>query len=55
MMVLASSPMTPQALHQAAAVRTIRCTLELVPAPSQEGQHKNDSNGDQPSHLDNSE
>ena len=45
--------MTTHSLHQAAADRAIFSALELIPTPSQPGQHNNDGNADQPTHGDN--
>ena len=45
--------MTTHSLHQAAADRAIFSALELIPTPSQPGQHDNDGNADQPTHGDN--
>ena len=52
-MVLASAGMTTQALHQAVPDGAIFSTLQLIPTPSQPGQHHDDGKGDQPTHGDN--
>ena len=53
MMVLASPRMTTHPLHQTAADGAAFSTLELIPTPSQPGQHHDDGKGDQPTHGDN--
>ena len=52
-MVLASPRMTTHPLHQTAADGAAFSTLELIPTPSQPGQHHDDGKGDQPTHGDN--
>ena len=52
-MVLASPRMTTHPLHQTAADGATFSTLELIPTPSQPGQHHDDGKGDQPTHGDN--
>ena len=52
-MVLASSRMTTHPLHQTAADGAAFSTLELIPTPSQPGQHHDDGKGNQPTHGDN--
>jgi len=51
--VLASPRMTTHPLHQTAADGAAFSTLELIPTPSQPGQHHDDGKGDQPTHGDN--
>ena len=51
--VLASPRMTTHPLHQTAAYGAAFSTFELIPTPSQPGQHHNDGKGDQPTHGDN--
>ena len=45
--------MTTPTLHQTAAGGAMLSTLELIPTPSQPGQHHNNSQGNQPTHEDN--
>ena len=52
-MVLASPRMTTHPLHQTAADGAAFSTFELIPTPSQPGQHHDDGKGDQPTHGDN--
>ena len=42
--------MTTHPLHQTAADGAAFSTLELIPTPSQPGQHHDDGKGDQPTH-----
>ena len=49
-MVLASPRMTTHPLHQTAADGAAFSTFELIPTPSQPGQHHDDGKGDQPTH-----
>ena len=42
--------MTTQALHQAVPDGAMFSALELIPTPSQPGQHHDDGKGDQPTH-----
>ncbi|AHF64000.1 hypothetical protein Syncc8109_1643 [Synechococcus sp. WH 8109] len=45
--------MTTHPLHQTAASGAAFSTLELIPTPSQPGQHHDYGKGDQPTHGDN--
>ena len=45
--------MTTPTLHQTAAGGAMLSTLELIPTPSQPGQHHNNGQGNQPTHEDN--
>ena len=45
--------MTTQALYQAVPDGAMFSALELIPTPSQPGQHHDDGKGDQPTHGDN--